>query len=209
MSAADPGLVTIHLIDYDTNSWVWVPHIWPHEQFADPSSWADAASRTIARRSSFTFMKRRALRDDLVEMALSRDGGGTNWTLAYAPDLSMVPRIARITAHDRVHGSYATLEQFLQLDQPGLHERPVVERFSSPHLGDGITTLMHRKAPDGTLIGVRSYGWALDGMWASVSVADFDLGYLSRIRPHIDGLARALTFTESSSSDDDASAGRG
>ena len=221
MSTENPPVVTIHLIDYDTNSWIWVPHIWPHEQFANPEAWADAASRTVAKRSGFRFLKRRALRDDLVQMALSRDGESTNWTIAYAPDLSMVPRIVRINAHDRFNGSYASLEQFLQLDQPGLHERPVVEPFGSSHLGDGITSIMHRKAPDGTMLAVRSYGWTLGGVRVSLSLADFDLGYLARIRPHVDALARALSFTISASGDvgapeqaatssgsDDGSAGR-
>lgn len=188
------GLVTIKLIEYDLGRWIWVPHIWPHQQFSDPDSWADANSRAVAKRSSFSFMKRRALREDLVQMSLSRDGEGTNWTLAYAPNLSNVPRIARITVHDRCKGAYSSFEQFLQLDEPGLPGQPVKEPFTSPHLGDGVTYLMQRKAPDGTLVSVRGYGWEFEDMWASITIADFDARYVNRIRPHLDTFARTVTF---------------
>lgn len=189
------GRVGVKLIDYDLGQWIWVPHIWPHEQFPDPESWADAHSRAVAKRSSFTFMKRRALRKDLVQMSLSRDGEGTNWTLAYAPDLGNVPRIARINVHDRLKGAYRSFDQFLQLDQPGLHGEPVREPFPSPHLGDGITYLMQRKAPDGSLLSVRGYGWQFADMWANIAIADFDQRYLKKIRPHLDTFARKVAFT--------------
>jgi hypothetical protein len=147
----------------------------------------------VAKRSWLEFMKRRAFRDDLVQMSLSRDGESTNWTLAYAPSLSRVPRIVRVDAHDRVNGSYSSLEQFLQLDQPGLNEPPVVEPFFSTRLGHGITALMRRNI-GGSLHGVRSYGWELGNNWVSLSLADFDLRYLGRLREHTDSLARALAF---------------
>jgi hypothetical protein len=193
MSAAEPDIVTIRLVDYDTSSWIWVPHVWPHEGFTGPESWADAASRTVAKRSWLQFVKRRAFRDDLVQMSLSRDGESTNWTLAYAPSLSQVPRIVRIDAHDRVNGAYDSLEQFLQLDQPGLNEPPVIEPFFSTRLGHGVTALMRRRI-GGSLHGVRSYGWELGNSWVSLHLADFDLRYLDRLRVHTDALARALAF---------------
>lgn len=191
MSATEP-VVTIRLVDYDTNSWIWVPHIWPHDGFAGPEPWADAASRAVARRSWFQYVKRRAFRADLVRMSLSRDGGSTDWTLAHAPNLSQVPRIARVTAHDRVNGVYTSLEQFLQLDRTDLSAPPVVQPFFSRHLGHGITTLKTRKMADGSVAGVRNYGWELDDIWVSISIADFNLRYLERIRPSTDALARAV-----------------
>ncbi|WP_334152612.1 hypothetical protein [Microbacterium sp.] len=109
MSATEPDIVTIRLVDYDTSSWIWVPHIWPHEGFAGPESWADAVSRTVAKRSWLQFVQRRAFRADLLQMSLSRDGESTNWTLAYAPSLSRVPRIVRIDAHDRVTSDPSTV----------------------------------------------------------------------------------------------------
>lgn len=196
MDHRDCALVTVHLVDYDLGLWVWVPHVWPHDGFATAEEWADASSRIVARRSGFRFLKRRALRDDLVNMASSRDGTTTNWTLAYAPDLSQVPRIARINAHDRLHGSYGSLEAFLQLDRPDLDEEPTIHSFTSPHLGRGITTLMRRTEPGGLTAVVRSYGWELDTTWLSLSVADFDQRYLARIRPDLDVLARAIAITE-------------
>lgn len=194
MSATDPAVVTIHLIDYDTGSWIWVPHIWPHDGFVGPEPWADAASRAVAKRSGFRFLRRGRLRDDLQQMALGRDGEGTDWTMAHAPDLAVVPRIARIAAHDRTHGYYRSLEQFLQLDDPELHDAPVVEPFTSGHLGTGITTLARRKTRSGSFEAVRGYGWELDDVWVTLSVADFDLRHLARIRGDIDALARSLAF---------------
>ncbi|CAH0265620.1 hypothetical protein SRABI76_03605 [Microbacterium oxydans] len=193
MSATEPDIVTIRLVDYDTKRWIWVPHIWPHEGFTGPGSWADAVSRTVAKRSWLTFMKRPAFRADLVQMSLSRDGESTNWTMAYAANLSQVPRIVRIDAHDRVNGAYDSLEQFLHLDQEGLNEPPVVEPFFSTRLGHGITALMRRRV-EGALHGVRLYGWELGNTWVSLSLADFDLRYLDRLRVHTDALARALAF---------------
>lgn len=197
MSTPEPPVVTIHLIDYDRDRWIWVPHIWPHEGFAGPEPWADAYSRAVDQRTGFfgmRFVSRRRLRRDLVQMALSRDGEGTEWTVAHVPDQSTVPRIARISAHAREHGYYTSLEQFLQLDDPTLHETPDVEPFTSPHLGDGITTLARQKQPDGSLAAVRGYGWQIEGTWVTLSVADTDLRHLESIRPDIDALARSLAF---------------
>jgi hypothetical protein len=194
MTAPASPVVTIHLVDYDTSSWIWVPHIWPHDGFAGPEAWADAASRNVTRRSWFRYVRRQALRDDLVQMSLSRDGSGTEWTVAYAPDLGQVARIARISAHDRMNGFYDSLEQFLGLDRTDLLAPPAVEPFFSQHLGHGITSFMQRREADGTLASVRGYGWELDTVWVSMSVADFAPRYLARIRPQLDALARSLAF---------------
>jgi hypothetical protein len=194
MSATIPPVTTLHLVEYDTTVWIWVPHIWPYDGFAGPEPWADAASRAVARRSWFQYMKRRALRADLVRMSLSRDGGSTDWTLAHAPNLGQLPRIARVTAHDRVNGVYTSLEQFLQLDRTDLNAPAVIQPFFSRHLGHGVTTLKTRTMADGSVAGVRNYGWELDDIWVSISIADFNLRYLERIRPSTDVLARAVAI---------------
>ncbi|WP_045278317.1 hypothetical protein [Microbacterium oxydans] len=195
MSSTVPPTVTIRLVDYDTKRWIWVPHIWPHEGFAGPESWADAASRTVARRSWFRYLRRGFLRDELVRMALSRDGESTNWSLAYAPNLHEIPHLVRVDAHDSVRGVYTSFEQFLQLDGPDLAERPVMQPFFSKHLGHGVTVLKRRWLEETrSLAGVRSYGWELEQTWVSLHMADHFLPRLDRLREHTDALARALAF---------------
>ncbi|SKC70573.1 hypothetical protein [Plantibacter cousiniae (nom. nud.)] len=196
MTAPTPSVITVRLDGVDLDRWIWVPHAWPYEGFTDPRGWADAAAKGVARRSGFAFVKRAALRDDLIEMSRSRDSIGAHWTVAYAPDLSRPARIARIEVHDSRVGTYRSLEQFMQLDTPGLEGPPVVEPFVSPHLGEGITAIMHQRNVDRTLSAVRSYGWTLPTCWVSMYYADFDLGLMERLRPEFDALARALQVDE-------------
>lgn len=196
MSTPTPSVITVRLDGIDLDRWIWVPHVWPFDGFEEPRAWADAAAKRVAHRSPFAFVKRTALRDDLIEMSRSRDETGAHWTVAYAPDLGRPARIARIEAHDSRIGSYASLEQFMQLDAPGLEGPPIIEPFVSPHLGEGITAIMHRRNADRTLSAVRSYGWTLPTCWISVYSADFDLGLMEWLRPEFDALARALQVDE-------------
>jgi len=191
-----PAVLTVHLRGIDLDRWHWVPHVWPSGDFDEPHSWADAVSRGVAKRSRFAFLKRTALRDDLIQLSLSRDGTGTAWSVAYAPDLSRPARIVRITATDSRLGPYRSLESFLQLDQPGLDGAPEIEPFVSPHLGDGVVAVKRRRAADGTLTAVRSYGWRLQTAYVSIAYADYDLSLMARLQPELDVLARSLAFDE-------------
>ncbi|MGK9149411.1 hypothetical protein KXS11_17380 [Plantibacter flavus] len=193
---AVPSVLTVHLREIDLDRWEWIPHVWPYHGHPDPRSWADAVSRRVAKRSRLAFMKRGALRDDLVELSRSRDGVGTAWSVAYVPDLSRPARVIRITATDSRLGPYASLESFLQLDQPGLDGAPEIEPFTSPHLGPGVVAVKRRRGADGTLAAVRSYGWTLQTAYVSIAYADYDLALMAKLQPELDALARALDVDE-------------
>ena len=68
MTAPTPSVITVRLDGVDLDRWIWVPHAWPYEGFTDPRGWADAAAKRVARRSGFAFVKRTALRDDLIDV---------------------------------------------------------------------------------------------------------------------------------------------
>jgi hypothetical protein len=192
--------------DHDPSVWVGVPLNWPmpdfEKEFPDIPAWAGAAANAIWNDSPFT--PRPGERDELAGVL---GYAAENFPKAY-PGFEVLlhlpgPREDPIPVYigdvDVDDDPEAELRYWTGTDDPHAVEPPVVEEFTTPHLGTGKRVLRYttdQNDPSRSIIVALRYGWYMEelGRVGGLFTVSPNAGRLIAAMDDIDALARTLRY---------------
>lgn len=192
--------------DFDPAIWIELPAIWCEETWPDHRAWA----RDLAESCWGDFdvdpgeyeVDNLALTLALFAEKLQPDQVPGQHFFLHLPDPRMMPLHVSFDLWDAEGEREAALREMTNADDPDAVEPPVVETFTTEHLGEGLRTLRYcpfdpgpDRPPDpGALFASLNYAWRIDAYATDVRLASScpDLARLIQIIDDIDTLARGI-----------------
>jgi len=181
-------------VDFDRDSWLYVPTEWPWMSFGSLEEWRDAAVRAIGDAYGYDANLRDWLGATLE--GLVRGCGPDEERFAYMArphDL-----IGMVSLYEWASSPDLTLEELLGATDPAAVRAPVTTPFAGGALGDGFKTL--RFASDSTaadgIVGVAHWVWRTPDSDIVLIAGDSDLVRFQALQDSFDDLARSISHTE-------------
>jgi hypothetical protein len=192
--------------EFDPDVWVGVPLEWPtpgfEKEFPDIPAWADVAANALWDASALTPHP-----GELDQLAGILGYAAKQYPTAY-PGFEVLlhlpgPRDTPIPVYigdiDVDDAPEAELRFWTGENDPNAVEPPVVEKFTSPHLGTGRRVLRYTVDPDDpdrSIIVALRYGWYIKelGRVGGMFTLSPDPGRLISAMDDLDALARGLQY---------------
>lgn len=199
----------LDLGEYDPECWMWVPDEFPVGELDDVRDWAAMMAQACWNDSDLVPRENDVaeLTDVLVACAEKYPTLYPSYRLyLHLRDPRDVP-LALFTGAMDIEGDRDTeLRALTWADDENVVEPPIVEEFSTPHLGTGLRVLRYAKDPeDDSIIAGLRYAWRVEeeGVDVLLFTACPDLGRLLKAVDDIDALARIARMSPEDDGDED------
>jgi hypothetical protein len=186
-------------VDLDTGVWVGVPGEWSEDTWPDHRGWARevaeivwAGADPIGGQGPDHLALGLAM---LAESPITKDPSRRTFLWLPGPTSTLLP--VHLEACAAEGDADEALRELTRADAPGAVEKPVVDPFPSPHLGDGLRVLRYAVDSQGAAVVLTlSYAWRAGGLDVLLWLSTFDTGLALRAMDDVDALARAVHLVD-------------
>ncbi|MGV8967025.1 MAG: hypothetical protein ACOH2F_12180 [Cellulomonas sp.] len=177
-------------VDFDQDSWLYVPESWPWNGFENLDHWVATVCDLLGPAHQLDATTTTWLGTSLQAIAAARPDDESRFIYLAAPDRFLFFVSVLYTASDDL-----TLEDLAAVNDPAATRKPESRPFVSPQLGEGIRSLRHvdTGGPDHDLAAIVQYAWKSGGLDVVVIAADFNLVLVDELLPVIDELALSIS----------------
>ncbi len=194
--ASQKGWVDVDRAALTTLTWIPCLPVFPEGE--DRESWAAESAALWWKSSGLEHGKDEI--DTLAGMlsAIHTDiytAGHCHMAFIHLPDPRMMPLPVQLGIWAMQGPRDQQLRLLVHADEPTAVEKPIVEEFTTDHLGTGLRALQYRRGGDGSAIhGYLDYAWRSEEHETDLRLFTFFWGLdrLQRAIPDIDAFARAI-----------------
>jgi hypothetical protein len=187
-------------VDFDHGVWIELPFVWGEDTWPDHRDWARELAEASWQDSGLTpgefDVDNLALTLAMFAEKLPPGELPAHHVYLHLPDPGMMPLQVGLGVWDAEGEREAALRHLAGADDPDAVEPPIVEEFSTPHLGSGLRILRYCPLDPGTgaLYAALDYAWRVEEHATDVRLFAScpDVGRLLQAIDDIDELARGI-----------------
>ena len=195
MTGTDTDAPTDHdiLIGHDPQSWIALPHSWPHEGHRAPRAWVNATVRTVVERSETSTRASRSWLNQVLS-TLARWSPADERRYLYLPDIATPPSLLRVQYGFSEGDRDVALRTMIFDSDVTAVEPPVVEQIETSGLGRGLRGVRYSvlEGDDG-LLATLVYAFRVEPydlrVTCQVGGPEGVLGMIAEVDVFVDGIS--------------------
>lgn len=181
-------------VDFDHNSWLYVPISWPWGDYATAEDWATGIAGLLADYHELDAEAREWLATSMLAARDGIDEGEARYLyLANPGELFFFVSVLYADSDESI-----SLEDLAGIEGTATMGKTQTEVFESPSLGNGLkaTRFVDAGEPNHDIAGITQYAWRSQGLDVVVIFGDFKLVRVHELAPVIDEFARSISVIE-------------
>ncbi|WP_213815550.1 hypothetical protein [Glaciihabitans sp. dw_435] len=180
-------------VDFDQDSWLYVPESWPWNGFDDLQTWSVTVSGLLAEFHELDETTTAWLAGSLRSIAQDRPEAESRFVYLADPGNT----IFFVSLLQNSSDDEFSLEQLVAATDTNVTRPPDVQPITSA-LGEGLRAV--RYVDDGSadhdIVAIAQYAWRSDGLDVVLVAANFDVVLLTQMLPLVDALAQSITVVD-------------